>query len=268
MKTMKANLIFGKKQIVLASLVLILGAAVYLNWQFASNNEDLTLANATADGTEEMQTQADTILNGSDELLSDETGLPIDTLKTPEKTDEIGLATQGDETTQPAPTAQIPELLTNENATTTNATGATDDKATASQGEKTKNFGDTLFVSAKTISNEGYFAMASLARTKTRDEVTQTLATILNDEKLTEADKKDVSDKALALTDIIETESRIENLIKAKGFEECVVYITQSKANIVVKTPGLDQNAATQIKNIVVSECAVKGENIAITEIN
>ena len=29
---------FGKKQLVLASLVLALGAAVYLNWQFAGTN--------------------------------------------------------------------------------------------------------------------------------------------------------------------------------------------------------------------------------------
>ena len=30
---------FGKKQLVLASLVLALGAAVYLNWQFAGTNK-------------------------------------------------------------------------------------------------------------------------------------------------------------------------------------------------------------------------------------
>ena len=32
---MKLNLILGKKQIVLASLVLILGAAIYLNYSFS-----------------------------------------------------------------------------------------------------------------------------------------------------------------------------------------------------------------------------------------
>ena len=32
---MKANVIIGKKQIIITSLVLILGAAIYLNWQFA-----------------------------------------------------------------------------------------------------------------------------------------------------------------------------------------------------------------------------------------
>ena len=40
---MKFNAIFGKKQIILASLVLILGIAVYLNWQFAKTGEDFAV---------------------------------------------------------------------------------------------------------------------------------------------------------------------------------------------------------------------------------
>lgn len=257
MKTMKANFILGKKQIILASLVLVLGAAVYLNWQFAASNEDLTIANAEAE-TEDISLNNDILINGTQELLSDETGLPIDSALTGEQASgEADL---------------VPTDALNEDAQTTAGEEQGDDatmngEATSEEGG-TKNFGDALFVNAKTISNEGYFAMASLARSKSRDEATQTLATILNDEKLTELDKKDVSEKALALTDLIEAESRIENLVKAKGFEECVVYLSPERANIVVKTPGLSQDSATQIKNIVVSECGVKGENIAITEIN
>ena len=40
---MKLHAIIGKKQIVLASLVLILGIAVYLNWQFANSDQSLTV---------------------------------------------------------------------------------------------------------------------------------------------------------------------------------------------------------------------------------
>ena len=39
---------FGKRQLVLAALVVALGAAVYLNWQFAGNEELLTV---TTSGT-------------------------------------------------------------------------------------------------------------------------------------------------------------------------------------------------------------------------
>ena len=37
---------------------------------------------------------------------------------------------------------------------------------------------------------------------------------------------------------------------------------------MVVKSSGLTQEQATQIKNIVVSEGRIKGENVSITEIS
>lgn len=40
----KLHMIIGKRQIIIASLVLILGVAVYLNWQFAGSEEALTVA--------------------------------------------------------------------------------------------------------------------------------------------------------------------------------------------------------------------------------
>lgn len=261
MKTMKANFIFGKKQIVLASLVLILGAAVYLNWQFASSNEDLTLANASADSA---NNPSDVVITGGEELLSDETGLPLDSvLDTTEK--EQPILTGTDEKSTGADIAKTNAAIDEEADGVKTSTEQSDETAAS---DKTKNLGDALFVSAKTISNEDYFTMAMLARTKARDEVTETIATVLNDDAISLEDKKDVSAKALALTDVIESENRIENLIKAKGYAECVVYLTENHANIVVKTPGLDQDQATQIKNIVVSEGNIKGEGISITEIN
>ncbi len=213
---MKANFILGKKQVILAALVLILGAAVYLNWQFAN-----------ADGELEA------------------TGMLLET-----------------ESQENTPTDAPAE----EPANTTAAEGqeaAQDPDGT----EKVKMLGDAQLVSSHAIASETYFSTAKLARSKSRDEAIQTISTILDGEKLSEADKKQASEKAVALTEVIEAESRIENLIKAKGFEECVVYITTDSANVVVKSEGLDQDQATQIKNIVVAEGSIKGENVTITEV-
>ena len=41
------NMIVGKRQIVLAALVLCLSIAVYLNWQYSGVNHDLLLTNKT-----------------------------------------------------------------------------------------------------------------------------------------------------------------------------------------------------------------------------
>lgn len=49
---MKLNMILGKKQIVLASLVLVLGAAIYLNYTFSQTGQpyDITTAATASDG--------------------------------------------------------------------------------------------------------------------------------------------------------------------------------------------------------------------------
>ena len=209
MKGFKTNVILGKKQIVLASLVLILGAAVYLNWQFADQNGELDL-----------------------------------TAKLEEPADPAGAILTGEET-EPAGTEPDGEKLLG------------DAKLVDSQA-----------VDSRSIADETYFAMARMARTKSRDEAIQTISAILDGEQLTEEDKQAANDRAFAITDAIEEESRIENLVKAKGFEECMVYITESGAIVVVKSSGLTQEQATQIKNIVVSEGRIKGENVSITEIS
>ncbi|MFZ2538291.1 MAG: SpoIIIAH-like family protein [Oscillospiraceae bacterium] len=251
MKPLKANFILGKKQIILASLVLILGVAVYLNWQFANSNNGLDLTTAL-DETQSAQDTQNKVIAPEDAVV-DETGAKVDEKVDTQKVDAKKVV---------SPDAAV---KTDADPVTAKETTKKTADETATKG---KNLGDTLLVSSKSIADETYFAMAKFARTKTRDQSIETISTVLNDTKLTEDDKKAVSAKAMAITDIIEAESRIENLIKAKGFEECVVYITDKNANVVVKTDGLDQDKATQIKNIIVSEGKIKGENVSITEIN
>lgn len=263
---MKANVILGKKQIILASLVLILGAAVYLNWQFADKNGDLDLTNqvmstsseeAEATGTTpEEATTSTNLLYPEDELTPEEA-----------LTAKDGLQSTGTPlTASDTETGAVPDSTASaaETAGGADAEGA----AGTNSADDPKILGDAKLVDSKSIVDETYFAMAKLARTKSRDAAIETISTILDGEQLSEADKQAANDKALALTDVIESESRIENLVKAKGFDECVVYLTENGANVVVKTPGLDQDQATQIKNIVVSEGKIKGENISITEVN
>ncbi len=234
---MKTNLIIGKKQIILASLVLILGVAVYLNWTFANTNDKLDTTNKLQAGNpKEMVTE----------------GVSA---KPDDKNEAADVKANKDD-------KEVKNIKDDAVKTT-----ADTQKAKEETANKGKNLGDAQLVNARTIANETYFVMAKLSRTKSRDEAIQTISTILDDAKLTEIDKKEASKKAMTITDRIEAESRIENLIKAKGFEECMVYISDTNANVVVKTAGLDQNQATQIKNIVIGECKVKGENVSICEV-
>lgn len=236
---MKTNLIVGKKQIILASLVLVLGVAVYLNWSFARSEEQFEPTGLTA--TDIAATDTD--------MPTTDTVVPVDPAAEPIITDDANAIP--DDTAVDAPA---------------DSTVTVDE--TASDEEPVKHLGDAKLVSAQVIADENYFAKAKLTRSKARDEAIQTISAILDDEKLTEADKKQATEKALTITDIIEAESKIENLVKAKGFEECMVYISGENASVVVKTPELDQDGATQIKNIIVNEGLIRGENVSITEVN
>lgn len=70
------------------------------------------------------------------------------------------------------------------------------------------------------------------------------------------------------MTGLIEKESKVENLIKAAGFSDCVVYLDGENANIVVQTAdGLIQTEAAQIKDILLSEVSVPAENIRIYDV-
>ena len=68
----------------------------------------------------------------------------------------------------------------------------------------------------------------------------------------------------------METENKIESLVKAAGFKDCVVYLDGNNANIVVKTgnkDGLMASEAAKIKDILLSEVSVANENIRIFDV-
>lgn len=178
---MKMNMILGKKQIILASLVVILGIAVYLNWQFAKTGEDFAVT-----GT-----------------------------------------------------------LSNESSN--------------------KNMGDAQLVNNQESTD--YFSKAKIEKQKSRDKSIETVQTMLKDTNLTQEEKEVATKGAEDIAKNIEAESAMENLIKAKGFQDCIVYVDNQKANVVVKTEGLISEQAAQIKDIVLAQAAVDVENITITEV-
>ena len=76
-----------------------------------------------------------------------------------------------------------------------------------------------------------------------------------------------VAQDAQQLTDLMEAENKIETTLKAQGFEDVLCYLSDNSANIIVKWQGLDIAQAAQIKNALLAEVEVAGENITIVEV-
>ena len=109
-----------------------------------------------------------------------------------------------------------------------------------------------------------YFASSRLTRTQARDEAVSTL------KELSESDTADQSakDDAAALADDTVAEANIESLIRAKGYEDAVVMLGDSSANIVVAPPdgGLQAEDVAVIRDIVISETGMTAGQIKIVE--
>lgn len=178
---MKLNMVLGKKQIILASLIMILSIAVYLNALLAKKGEDFAITG--------------TLKNDS---------------------------------------------------------------------SSSKNLGDAQLVNNNVDNN--YFIQAKLDKQASRDKSMEAITTKLKDSSLSNEEKEKYKLQADELSKMNDIESRIENLIKAKGFEQCLAYISSENANIIVKTNGLKTEQAAQIKDIILSQSDIKVENVRITE--
>ena len=127
------------------------------------------------------------------------------------------------------------------------------------------NYGDAAFVSSNGESD--YFSQVRIARMTSRDEAAETLAAIMGGGDLSDEETATYTVEAVNLSKLSESESTIESLIKAQGFDDCVVYLNGSTANIVVKTEGLVPSEAAQIKDILLTEVTIPAENIRIFEV-
>lgn len=183
------HMVLKKKQVILASLVVGLGLAVYVNYQFSQNDQLLTPTSA-------LEAEK----NYGDAQLVDKTG-----------------------TENPLETG---------------------------------------------IDGEAYFAEAKVTRQRSRDESVETLTNMMANAEIDPNIKAEMALKATEIAKSIETEGKIENLIKAKGFADCMVYYDTEGVDVVVKTNGLEPAEVAQMKDIILKETSVPVENISIVEIN
>lgn len=68
----------------------------------------------------------------------------------------------------------------------------------------------------------------------------------------------------LDLISTMEKELAVEGLIKAQGFSDCVIAISDTKVNVVVKGASINENEAAQISTIVREQLGTELKNIII----
>lgn len=147
---------------------------------------------------------------------------------------------------------------------------------TAGEGEvpeeqaANKNYGEAQMVSVSQDSGTEFFEEARLSRSKARDEALEALNEALKDTSVGEAEKKELTDKLSTQVNNITLETKLETLIKSKGFADCVVNLEGNRANVTVMTENdaLTAEEVARIRDALLSQCAgMDAQNITIVEV-
>lgn len=132
---------------------------------------------------------------------------------------------------------------------------------------------DTLVMSSDDFLDEyantvtDYFAAVRLSRQQARDSA----VTLLQEAMAYSADSEAVQTNA-QLEQIVQTalcEAQIESLVIAKGYADCVAYISESGVSVAVAMPegGLQQEDVAVIADIVMTQSDYGYEDIRVVEV-
>lgn len=114
--------------------------------------------------------------------------------------------------------------------------------------------------------NDNYFAQAKLNRQTAREQEVDTLEKIVNNSKTSTEEKDRASSNINKIVMNSDKEMLIEQLLRAKEFDECIVLIGDDNVNVIVKTQGLTQQSAAQIVDAVENQIKIDFKNIHIIE--
>ena len=114
-----------------------------------------------------------------------------------------------------------------------------------------------------------YFAEARLTRQLSRDEALSLLETAASSDGASQDTIDSVMNAISAMATCSMQESQIENLLIAKDFEDCVVYIGNESVTVAVPAPidGLSEEEVAQITDIICNETQYKAAQLSIIEV-
>ena len=112
-----------------------------------------------------------------------------------------------------------------------------------------------------------YFAAVRLSRQEARENAVNTLQ-----EAMAYSDSEDAAESSGQLDELVQTalcEAQIESLVIAKGYADCVAYMSREGISVAVAAPesGLKQTDVAVITDIILTQSDYDVEDIRIVEV-
>ena len=224
--------VFKKNQIIITALALMIAVAGYLQYTGSQSDSDVA-KEASADTNEGTYEISDEDMYSAEDIFTDtepseETSAGAD--------ESLGIRT-GEEIAQ--------------------ANG---------QSDGVENPGEAVLTSTN-VNSVDFASEVKLNREQVRSQNKASLLEIINNAGIGEEQKQDAINAMIAMTDTAEREAAAEMLLKAKGFTDVVVSITDGTADVVLNMGEVTDAKRAQVEDIVKRKTNVAAENIIITPI-
>ena len=113
-------------------------------------------------------------------------------------------------------------------------------------------------------SSDDYFINSRLERNTMYSQTIEAYQKILNNTNVSEAQKKTAQAEITKLTELQNGIMISENLIKAKGIDDLVIFVNNDSINVIVEGNEPKKDKIAQIQNIITRELEADIEDIHI----
>ena len=130
--------------------------------------------------------------------------------------------------------------------------------------------GETEGDEAAVYTGGNYFASARLTRQQARDSALELLEEAAAKEGAQESVLTDAAESIQVMAAYTLAEAQIENLVTAKGYQDCVAFISSDRVSVVVSVPEgeLSSTDVAKIMDIAKTESGYSADKIKIMAAN
>ena len=238
--------IFRRNQVIITTLAVMIAAAGYLNY---SAKKELAGSEVYEAGMMEIS---------DEDILAENQAQPMADDGTLKEIASLDSDTEGEVSAVP----EAGETVSSENAAPTEVA---DNGAAGEAAEEAgmENPGEAVLTGGTSVSE--YIAGVQLNREQIRAKNKETLMEIISSDMISETEKQTAIQSMIEMTEIVEKENAAETLLKAKGFSDPVVSITDGKVDVVINAASITDPERAQIEDIVKRKTEVGADGIVIT---
>lgn len=120
--------------------------------------------------------------------------------------------------------------------------------------------------SEDSLMSSNYYIEQRLSRDKLRANLIDRLNEIVNNDNTSDEMRNEAQKKIMDIGEVSQKELLIEGLVKAKGFDDVLVFLTEENARIVVSADELTEQDIAKILEVVITETGLDASNIKIME--